>query len=247
MADGEVKAGGAWSPRRIAVGSDHAGFELKSKIIAHLEAREIEALDQGADDGEQSVDYPEFGARVARAVAAGKADAGILVCGTGIGQSITANKVHGVRAALVTDKTMATMAREHNDANVLVLGGRILDDEEALQFVDIYLDTPFEGGRHQRRLDKISGLERPVPGDGASNILGGPSWIADFDPELFEAIRQEEVRQETHLELIASENFVSRRVMEAASTVLTNKYAEGYPGKRCLCRQGRTVGDRPGL
>jgi glycine hydroxymethyltransferase len=217
-----------WQPRRIAVGSDHAGWETKAALAAALVSEGFEIEDVGTADGSTSVDYPDFAAAVARRVAGGTVDAGILVCGTGIGQSIAANKIPGIRAALVTDPAMAEMARRHNDANVLVLAGRGAAAEDALAMARVWLATPFEGGRHQRRLDKIADLE----GGRARGILGNPSHIAEFDPEIFAAIAAEEARQESHLELIASENFVSRRVMEAVGSVMTNKYAEGYPGKR---------------
>ena len=144
---------------RIAIGSDHGGLALKGAIAAFLQGRGHEVLDLGTDS-EASVDYPDFGEKVARAVAAGQADQGIVLCGTGIGISIAANKIPGIRAALVTDAFMARMAREHNDANVLALGGRILTPEQGCELVAAWLDATFEGGRHQGRLDKIAALEK---------------------------------------------------------------------------------------
>ena len=144
---------------RIAVGSDHGGVELKERIVAFLRERGIEAVDFGTN-GIESVDYPDFGEKVAMAVVNGQVDRGIIVCGTGIGISIAANKIPGIRAALVTDPFMARMAREHNDANIIALGGRVLDPDTARQCVAAWLDTAFEGGRHQRRLDKIAELEK---------------------------------------------------------------------------------------
>ena len=144
---------------KIAVGSDHGGLALKEAVIAFLKGRNIEAIDLGTNS-ESSVDYPDFGEKVARAVADGQADQGIVVCGTGIGISIAANKIPGIRAALVTDSFMARMAREHNDANVLALGGRILTPEQGCELVAAWLDATFEGGRHQGRLDKIAALEK---------------------------------------------------------------------------------------
>lgn len=227
-----------WAPHSIAVASDHAGYALKTAITQVLQRKGLNVIDAGTDDGETSVDYPDFGAKVARAVQSAEAEAGILVCGTGIGQAIVANKFPGIRAALVGSVDAAEMARKHNDANVLVVGGRVLSAQTAEAIVDTYLATQFEGGRHQRRLDKIAAIEQDVTAApnrrmaGAANIQGGRSAIADFDPELYAAIVAEQNRQEQHLELIASENFASRRVLEAAGTVLTNKYAEGYPRKR---------------
>ena len=144
---------------RIAIGSDHGGVELKEKLVAFLRERGLEVLDFGTN-GIESVDYPDFGEKVAMAVREGEAARGIIVCGTGIGISIAANKIPGIRAALVTDPFMARMAREHNDANIIALGGRVLNADTARQCVAAWLDATFEGGRHQRRLDKIAELEK---------------------------------------------------------------------------------------
>ena len=145
----------------IVIGSDHGGLELKEAICAALAARGLEVDDYGPDNGE-SVDYPDFAEKVAGAVSRGEADLGILVCGTGIGMSIVANKFPGVRAALAADEFMAQMARQHNNANILVLGGRVLTVEKALNMVNVWLDSSYEGGRHQRRLDKIARVEAAV-------------------------------------------------------------------------------------
>lgn len=142
----------------FVIACDHGGIELKDAISSYLSERGIVVKDLGTVSPE-SVDYPDFGEKVARSVSTGEADQGILVCGTGIGMSIVANKFPGVRAALVTDDFTAQMSREHNDANVLVMGGRVLTPEQACKMVGIWLDTPFEGGRHQRRLDKIAEIE----------------------------------------------------------------------------------------
>jgi ribose 5-phosphate isomerase B len=142
----------------IVIGSDHGGLELKEEIKALLAERGIECQDLGTNNGD-SVDYPDYGQQVARRVSEGRAEKGILVCGTGIGMSIVANKFPGIRAALATDVFMATMAKEHNNANILVLGGRVLQNDVARQMVAAWLDTEFAGGRHQGRLDKISALE----------------------------------------------------------------------------------------
>jgi ribose 5-phosphate isomerase B len=150
----------------IALGSDHGGLQLKEALKELLRERGIPFEDCGTDNG-NSVDYPDFGIMVARLVSAGAAEKGILACGTGIGMSIVANKFPRVRAALVTDPFMARMAKEHNNANILVLGGRVLNEQEAREMVTTWLDAAFEGGRHQGRLDKIAALERelhkPVP------------------------------------------------------------------------------------
>ncbi|MDE3154029.1 MAG: ribose 5-phosphate isomerase B [Acidobacteriota bacterium] len=144
---------------RVAVGADHAGYDLKEAIKQLLESRGV-AVDDVGTVSRDSVDYPDFAVRVATAVAAGRSERGILVCGTGIGMSIAANKVNGVRAAVVGDPDAARLSREHNDANVLAIGARVTSVELALTIVDVFLGTPFEGGRHQRRLDKIEAIER---------------------------------------------------------------------------------------
>ena len=138
----------------IALGADHGGFELKEKIKKHLLEKNIEVLDLGTNSTE-SVDYPKFGHAVGHAIADKKADFGIVVCGTGIGISIAANKVPGVRAALCLNTTMARLTREHNNANILAMGGRIVGDVLALEMVDTFLATEFLGGRHERRVNTI--------------------------------------------------------------------------------------------
>lgn len=145
----------------LVIGSDHGGLELKSVLIETLHQRGIDVRDLGTDNGD-SVDYPDFAEKVASAVSHGEAACGVLICGTGIGMSIVANKFPGVRAALVTDEYMARMAKEHNNANILVLGGRVLDALAAGRMVGIWLDATYEAGRHQRRLDKISTIEADV-------------------------------------------------------------------------------------
>jgi len=144
---------------RIAIGADHAGYELKQHIAESLIAQGHQVQDLGTHSLEQ-VDYPDFAALVARAVVAGEAERGILICGTGIGMSISANKVRGVRAALCTDCYMARMARQHNDAQILCLGGRVLGPDLALDIVEVFLRTDFLGDRHAQRVDKIGALER---------------------------------------------------------------------------------------
>ena len=142
----------------LVIASDHGGLELKEELKGLLLERGVPCEDLGTSDG-TSVDYPDFGERVARRVSESTAQLGILVCGTGIGMSIVANKFPGVRAALATDVFMATMAKEHNNANILVLGGRVLDNATARAMVAAWLETEFAGGRHQARLDKITALE----------------------------------------------------------------------------------------
>jgi len=143
----------------IVVGSDHGGLELKQAVIELLQARGLECVDYGTN-GSDSVDYPDFGAKVSHAVSRGDMEKGILICGTGIGMSIIANKFPGIRAALVHDEFTAQMSKEHNNANILVMGGRILSVEQGVKLVEIWLDTEFEGGRHQNRLLKIAAAEQ---------------------------------------------------------------------------------------
>jgi len=147
---------------RIALGCDHAGFALKKKVKEYLEGAGVQVDDMGTHSSE-SVDYPDYAKKVGTAVCDGEADRGILVCGTGIGACIAANKISGIRAASVWTKELARLSRAHNDANVLCLSGRYMDIALARELVDIFLGTPFEGGRHQRRLDKISDLEKHNP------------------------------------------------------------------------------------
>ena len=146
---------------RIVIGSDHAGFPVKETIRKYLEAAGYPVEDQGISS-EESVDYPDYGKAVGERVASKQADLGIAVCGSGIGISIAANKVPTIRAALAHDVTTARLAREHNNANVLALGGRVVSPEAAIEMVQTFLTTAYLGGRHQRRLDKIAAIEENV-------------------------------------------------------------------------------------
>ena len=204
----------------VAVGADHAGFELKESLKAHLQKRGILFRDFGTSSSE-SADYPDFAQAVAQSVTANQGQLGLLVCASGIGMSIAANKVPGARAALVCDEKMASLARQHNDANILCLGGKFFEPEHARRIVDAFLDAKFEGGRHERRVQKLEISSTPAA-----------LKLAAVDPDIARAIRAERQRQQENIELIASENFTSPAVMEAQGSVLTNKYAEGYPGKR---------------
>lgn len=140
------------------MGSDHAGFDLKERLKRFLDGLQVACEDLGCASCDP-VDYPDIAAAVARRVADGVADRGILICGTGIGMAIAANKIDGVRAAPACSLEAVALARRHNDLNVLALGARITPDDTAFAFVRAFLDTPFDGGRHQRRVDKISALE----------------------------------------------------------------------------------------
>lgn len=138
---------------KIAIASDHAGFELKQAVVAYLDGK-ADILDLGTNSLE-SVDYPDFGFAMGNAIAEGKVSLGILICGSGIGISIAANRNPKVRAALCTSAEMAKLSRQHNNANVLALGARIIDTKTALECVDAFLNTPFEGGRHDKRVQKL--------------------------------------------------------------------------------------------
>jgi ribose 5-phosphate isomerase B len=146
---------------RIALGADHAGVHLKADIKKFLDERGVPYTDLGTNTTD-SVDYPDFAEAVARAVADGSHERGLLFCGSGIGMAMAANKVPGVRAASVVDDVSTRLSREHNDANVLALGERMTPAETARQLVATFLDTPFAGGRHQRRVDKISALDHSL-------------------------------------------------------------------------------------
>jgi RpiB/LacA/LacB family sugar-phosphate isomerase len=207
-------------PVMVAIGSDHGGYALKEALKRHLENQGVSLADYGARTQESS-DYPEYALAVARGVAQRKAEFGVLICTTGIGMSIAANKVPGARAALVADAETAVLARRHNDANIVCLAGKTTDPEAAAKIVDAFLTTQFEGGRHERRLNKME--TRIIPTD---------LRLRAVDAAIADAIEHERQRQQENIELIASENFTSPAVMEAQGSVLTNKYAEGYPKKR---------------
>ena len=210
-------------PMKIAIGSDHAGYETKEQLKKLLATRRIEVEDVGCFSTE-STDYPDYGCEVARRVSDGTVDQGILVCATGIGMSMAANKFPRVRAAVCTNAHMARMARAHNNANVLSLGSAVTAREDLPGILDAWLESEFEaGGRHERRVGKIQSCESSV---------ADPIAVYHADPELYSALRHEVRRQRENLELIASENYASRAVREAQGSVMTNKYAEGYPGKR---------------
>ena len=205
---------------RVALGSDHAGFQLKETLKSFLQANQAAVADMGTNSAEVC-DYSDYAQAVGEAVVAGRADFGVLVCSTGVGMSMAANKIAGIRAALVNDEQTATLARQHNNANVLCLGATTTTSEEAKGILDVFLTSQFEGGRHERRVNKMELYSTPIP-----------NRLQTVDPEIANAIFLERQRQQENIELIASENFVSPAVMEAQGSVLTNKYAEGYPGKR---------------
>lgn len=151
---------------KVVLGSDHGGYHLKEEIKSVLKDLEVNIEDVGCDCTD-SVDYPDYALPVAQKVAAGEADRGILICGTGLGMSISANKVKGVRCAVVTDTYSARMSREHNNANVLALGERVVGPGLAADIVKVWLEAEFGGGRHARRVNKISDIEKEQVGDSA--------------------------------------------------------------------------------
>lgn len=142
----------------IAIGCDHGGIQIKNAVIEYLKKNGIEYQDFGCFT-EESVDYPIYAYKVAETVSKGDAEAGIICCGTGIGVSMAANKVKGIRAAVVSDEFCAEMTRRHNNANVLCMGGRVIDEEKAVKLASIFLNTEYEGGRHQKRVDMITAIE----------------------------------------------------------------------------------------
>ena len=220
---------------RVALGADHAGFELKNAIKELLVKAGVTYSDFGTHST-ASCDYPDFARVVAQEVAAKKFDYGILCCKTGVGMSMTANRIAGIRAAVVTSEEVAKLTRQHNNANVLCLGACDVTPEKARVIVERFLHTEFEGGRHERRVKKIEAASLCSTTQTQESSM---NTLPKVDPEIYNAICNEVRRQQENIELIASENFVSPAVLEAAGTPLTNKYAEGYPGKRyyggCEC------------
>ncbi len=217
----------------IVMASDHRGAKLKIELSKRLEASGYTIRDYGTH-GADSVDYPVFVAPAARAISNGDAERGIVICGSGLGVMYTANRFPRVRAALVDNVDTAKLARRHNDANVLALSADQLDPAGAWAIVEAWLEEPFDGGRHARRIELIDSLTDPNRSDDVSNSAspGMGQSLAEADPEIAKFVTLEARRQALSLELIASENFVSDPILEAAGTVLTNKYAEGYPGRR---------------
>lgn len=189
---------------KIVIGSDHAGFELKNTLAAHLAARACSVRDFGTDNAEISCDYPDVALQVARSVAHGEADRGILVCGSGIGMSITANKVPGAYAALCWNEETALLSRQHNGANILCLGASQLLQEEVLAMVDRWLEAEFEGGRHTRRTQKICAYERSVCHSAAQGLGGN---VVVFDHPLVQhklsIIRDKNTPVKTFRELVS--------------------------------------------
>jgi RpiB/LacA/LacB family sugar-phosphate isomerase len=208
-------------PLRIALGADHAAVELKTAVHAYLSKRGDAVSDLGTNS-KDSVDYNDYAEAVCQEVIAGRADFGVLMCSSGIGMSIMANRHPQIRAAVITNSTDAAVTRQHNNANVLCLGARNVSTADAPKIIEAFVTAQFEGGRHERRVNKLT------CGVGPSSRVS----LSESDPDVGAAIAGEKKRQFENIELIASENFTSRAVMEAQGSCLTNKYAEGYPGKR---------------
>lgn len=198
----------------IAIGSDHKGVELKEVVVKTLRGWGYDVADLGPSNTE-SCNYAEYANAVCKRIADGRADRGILICYTGLGMTIAANRWKGVRATLCAKPEVATLSRQHNNSNVLCLGASAVTAEAVEGILKAWLDAEFEGGRHEDRLTEGSG-----------------SRLSVTDPQLADIIEEEHQRQLNNIELIASENFTSPAVMEAQGSCLTNKYAEGYPGKR---------------
>ncbi len=206
---------------KIAIASDHGGVELKAALVRAL-SPDMTVADLGPAD-RTSCDYPDFAVQVARAVALGEADFGVLICRTGIGMSMTANRFQNVRAALCTTTEAATLTRQHNGANVLCLGADVVSVDYALEIVKTFVATPVDmDARHARRRWKLERAAR----------LSDCSGLMHDDPEVYAAIEAQTRQEDAEINLIASENTSSRACREAAGSVLMNKYAEGYPAKR---------------
>lgn len=208
---------------KIALGSDHRGYDLKERLKAFLVRLGMEIEDVGSI-GKTSVDYPDYAAKVASMVSQGQVNLGILICGSGLGMSIAANKVPRIRAALCLTPEMAKTSRMHNNANVLSLGADLITPEQAEAIVEEWIKTDFEAVvRHKRRIKKMQQME---------SCASDPLEVYEKDPEIYATLVAEEKRQRDNLEMIASESIASKAVREAQGSVLTNKYAEGYPGRR---------------
>lgn len=205
---------------QIVIASDHAGYNLKSEIVDAM-ASEYKINDLGTNS-QESVDYPLIAKELSEFMSHNEDFTGILICGSGQGVAMAANKFDHVRAALCRNEEDAKMARAHNDANVIVLGGRVTSEKDAIKIVKTFMSTKFEGGRHERRVNQMSSKSNQF----------FKTRLKVSDPELSSAINDELHRQQNKIELIASENIVSQAVLDAQGSVLTNKYAEGYPGRR---------------
>jgi glycine hydroxymethyltransferase len=206
----------------VLIATDHGGLEMKDFLIKKLAGEKINFVDLGPHEFDPSDDYPDYASKLSLAISKGKAECGILICRSGVGMAINANRFNYVRATVAYDEITAKLSREHNCSNVLVLPGDYVDIEKAINIVKTWMSTPFSGDkRHLRRIEKIE-----------ENSYDEVAAIRASDPEIAGYIDEEADRQEEGLELIASENFASTAVQAAQGSILTNKYAEGYPQKR---------------
>lgn len=212
---------------KIAFGCDHGGFPLKEALFGALKKHSGVEIDDCGTFDREPVDYSDYAIAVAEKLASGRVDRGVLICTTGIGMAIAANRFYGVRAALVEDERTAAMCRAHNDSNLLVLSCAKVSPERVGAIVDAWMTVEYtgrtvDGLRHARRLAKLDTAAR----------LSGLSCLASADAEIYEAIKDHTKQEDGTINLIASENYTSRAVREATGSIATNKYAEGYPGKR---------------
>ena len=206
----------------VSIATDHGGFELKNKIADYLSAKGLKVVDCGAHTIDPEDDYPDFGNTAAKMVSLGAADIAVVICTSGVGMGIIANRYHGVRAVMGDVEKRVISSREHNASNVIIIPGNLLSFEQATSLIDTWLSVPFsKAERHVRRLQKLETLS-----------YDDIAALRASDPEIAACIDREAERQNDGIELIASENFASCAVRAAQGSVLTNKYAEGYPGKR---------------
>ena len=218
----EIKDWYGKQPLTMVVATDHGGFEMKKKLVSALAGKGIKITDMGPFTLDSQDDYPDFAGDAAKAVSVGKADCGLLICRSGVGMGINANRFHNVRAVIAGEPEIAKKSRDHNCTNMLVLAADRLNDTLALDIVEAWLATPFSNDRrHARRLEKIE-----------INSYDDIAAIRNVDPKIAAMIDREADRQAGGIELIASENFTSAAIRAAQGSVLTNKYAEGYSGKR---------------
>ena len=211
-----------YNTMKITIASDHGGVDLKAALVEFLAASGVQVEDAGPA-GKDSCDYPDYAIKVAMAVAKGESDFGVLICRSGIGMAMTANRFQNVRAAVCATVDGAVTTRQHNGANVLCLGADLISVDYAKEVLKAFIATPMDmSDRHARRREKLERSER----------LSDVSLLAGTDPEIFATIEAHTNQEETEINLIASENFASRACREAAGSVLMNKYAEGYPGRR---------------
>ena len=207
---------------KIAIGADHGGFDLKTQLISLLEQKNMHIIDHGCNSTD-AVDYPDHAVAVANDISKGIAEQGIIICTSGIGVTIVANKFPGVRAALCINSSSAKTARAHNNANILCLGSLHTNNSNLNNILENWFSTEFDDSRHSSRVDKIHAY---------ASTIESTEAIRKTDPEIFDLLLKEDNRQKENIELIASENITSKAIREVQGSRMTNKYAEGYPSKR---------------